>query len=165
MVSSFPQTKCYNVCFSIQSYLAADLHSFMQNTHNMKKITLLLLCIATLGLASCKKDTIINQTTPNRTIIFDRSPNSWKLLSGTTNTYYVDLDASEIDNINVRQEGVLVYISTDGTTTTGYFQIPNSAQRYDYDIYTGYIRVYSYGLPPTTTTRIKVVLIAADNIT
>jgi hypothetical protein len=130
----------------------------------MKKLTLLLLCIASLGLASCEKDTIINQTTPNRTIVFDKSGSSWKLLSGKTDTYYVDLEADEINNINVQDEGVLVYISTNGTQSSGYFQIPNSAQRYDYDIYTGSIRVYSYGLPPTGTTRIKIVLIAADNI-
>ncbi|WP_029284008.1 hypothetical protein [Pedobacter sp. R20-19] len=130
----------------------------------MKKLTILMLCIATLGLASCKKDTIV-QSTPNRTIIFDKPGNAWRLLGGTTNTYFVDLVASEIDNINVQDEGVLVYIATDGTTSTGYFQIPNQAQSYDYDIYTGSIRIYSYGPPPTSTIRIKVVLVAAQNVT
>lgn len=131
----------------------------------MKKLTILMLCIATLGLASCKKDPVINQTTPNRTIIFDKPGNSWRLLAGTTNTYYVDLVANEIDNINVQDEGVLVYIATDGTNATGYFQIPNQSQSYDYDIYTGSIRVYSYGPPPTNTIRIKVVLVASENVT
>ncbi|WP_443938009.1 hypothetical protein [Pedobacter sp. MW01-1-1] len=130
----------------------------------MKKLTLLLLCIATLGLASCKKETII-QTTPNRTIIFDKPGNSWRLLAGQTNTYYVDLVANEIDFINVQDEGVLVYVSTDGINASGYTQIPNQAISYDYDIFEGYIRIYFYGTPPTGTTRIKVVLVAAENIT
>jgi hypothetical protein len=131
----------------------------------MKKLTILMLCIATLGLASCKKETVVEQTTPNRTIIFDKPANSWRLLSGTTNIYYVDLNASEIDNINVQDEGVLVYISTDGVNSSGYFQIPNYNQSYGYDIYPGSIRIYSYGPPPTNTTRIKVVLVAAENVT
>ena len=121
-----------------------------------------MLCIATLGLASCKKDTIINQTTPNRTIIFDKPSNSWVQ---TTNGFYVDLDANEIDFINVQDEGVLVYISTDGVNATGYYQIPNAAANYDYDIYEKKIRVYYYNnVRPTTTTRIKIVLVAAENI-
>lgn len=127
----------------------------------MKRLALLILCIATLGLASCKKEFL----TPNRTIIFDKPSNSWQLLQGTTNTYYVDLQANEIDDFSILNEGVLVYISTDGLNETGYFQIPNSAQNYDYDIFTGYIRVYSYGPPPTNTSRIKVVLVASENIT
>jgi len=129
----------------------------------MKKLTILMLCIATLGLASCKKETIV-ENTPNRTIIFDKPANSWRLLSGTTNTYYVDLVADEIDDINVQDEGVLVYISTDGTNSSGYFQIPNHSQNFDYDIYSGSIRIYT-SAPPTTTIRIKIVLVAAENVT
>jgi len=130
----------------------------------MKKLSLLLLCIATLGLASCKKDTIINQTTPNRTIIFDRSPSSW--IANTGGGFYVDLIADEIDLINLKDEGVLVYIATDGTNATGYYQIPNSVSQYDYEIYQGRIRIYYDGaVRPSSTTRIKVVLIAAENVT
>lgn len=130
----------------------------------MKKLTLLLFCIATLGLASCKKDTIINQTTPNRTIIFDRTSAQWTLNSN--GGFYTDLVASEIDLINLRDEGVLVYIATDGVNETGYYQLPNAVSNFDYEIYEGRIRIYYDGTTrPTSTTRIKVVLIAAENVT
>jgi hypothetical protein len=134
-----------------------------KHTNNMKNFTLTLLCIATLGLASCKKDTIINQTTPNRTIIFDRISSSWIPNPGAG--FYVDLLANEFDLVNLKDEGVLVYIATDGTNATGYFQIPNSVSKYDYEIYQGKIRIYYDGtIRPSSTTRIKVVLIAAKNI-
>jgi hypothetical protein len=129
----------------------------------MKKLTLLLICIASLGLASCKKDTIINQTTPNRTIIFDRTSSSW--IPNTAGGFYVDLVAKEIDFINLKDEGVLVYIATDGVNASGYFQIPNSVSNYDYEIYEGKIRIYYDGnTRPITTTRIKIVLVAAENV-
>ncbi len=160
------------MCFSIQLDLAADLHGFMQNTHNMKKITLLLLCIATLGLASCKKDTIINQTTPNRTIIFNVSANDW-ILSSDKLTYYKTLPVPEIDQINMDNEGVLVYISFDNGAT--YLQMPFV---YDVDAYStsiskGQVEIdiqssdfqSNQPLKPTKNAKVKVVLIAAQNIT
>lgn len=130
----------------------------------MKKLTLLFICIASLGLASCKKDTIINQTTPNRTIIFDRTPSSW--IPNTGGGFYVDLIADEIDLINLKDEGVLVYVATDGVNATGYYQLPNKVSEFDYEVYEGRIRIFYDGATrPNTTTRIKVVLIAAENIT
>ncbi len=130
----------------------------------MKKLTILFICIATLGLASCKKDTIINQTTPNRTIIFDRGSSSW--LPNAGGGFYLDLVADEIDNINVQDEGILVYVATDGTNSSGYFQIPNSVSQYDYEVYNGRIRIYFDGnVRPSNTTRIKIVLVAAENVT
>jgi len=129
----------------------------------MKKLTLLLLCIASLGLASCKKDTIINQTTPNRTIIFDRNAASW--IPNTGGGFYVDLLADEFDLINLKDEGVLVYIATDGVNATGYYQLPNAVSQFDYEIYQGRIRIFYDGnVRPNSTTRIKVVLIAAENV-
>jgi len=130
----------------------------------MKKLTILFICIATLGLASCKKDTIINQTTPNRTIIFDRGSSSW--IPNTGGGFYLDLVADEIDDISVQDEGILVYVATDGTNSSGYFQIPNSVSQYDYEVYNGRIRIYFDGnVRPSNTTRIKIVLVAAENVT
>lgn len=130
----------------------------------MKNLTLLFICIASLGLASCKKDTIINQTTPNRTIIFDRTSASW--ISNTGGGFYVDLIADEIDLINLKDEGVLVYIATDGVNATGYYQLPNAVSNFDYEIYEGRIRIFYDGTTrPSALTRIKVVLIAAENVT
>lgn len=130
----------------------------------MKKLILLFICIASLGLASCKKDTIINQTTPNRTIIFDRTSASW--IPNTGGGFYVDLIADEIDLINLKDEGVLVYIATDGVNATGYYQLPNAVSNFDYEIYEGRIRIFYDGTTrPSSLTRIKVVLIAAENVT
>ncbi|WP_113654050.1 hypothetical protein [Pedobacter namyangjuensis] len=123
----------------------------------MKRITLLLLCIATLGLASCKKDTIINQTTPNRTIVFDINPNRWVLENGA---YYLDLNIPEIDDINFYDEGILVYTATPNYTN--YYQLPYGQM--DYEAHIGGISI-SRATLPTTPIRIKVVLVAAENVT
>lgn len=123
----------------------------------MKKTILLLLCTVTLGLVSCKKDTIINETTPNRTIVFDVNPNEWVLDGGT---YYLDLDIIEIDDINFYDEGILVYMATPNFTN--YYQLPYGD--YDYEAHIGGISI-SKSTPPSTAMRIKVVLVAAENVT
>ena len=121
----------------------------------MKKLTLLLLCIATLGLASCKKDTIINQTTPNRTIVLNVEPT-----------------VPEIDQFSLDNEAVLVYISYDNGAT--YLQMPfvYNVDAYSTVISKGKVEIdiqssdYQATTPvkPTARVRVKVVLIAADNI-
>lgn len=122
----------------------------------MKKLVLLLLCFTTLGLVSCQKDTIINQV-PNRTIVFDMAPNQWVLSNGL---YYLDLKIDEIDDINFYDEGILVYTSTPNFTS--YYQLPYGD--FDYEAHIGGISISST-YRPTTTTRVKVVLIAAENVT
>lgn len=123
----------------------------------MKKLTLLLLCITTLGLVACQKDTYINQTTPNRTIVFDMAPNQWVLSNGV---YYLDLNIPEIDDINFYDEGILVYTSTPNFTS--YYQLPYGD--FDYEAHIGGISISS-SYRPTTTIRVKVVLVAAENVT
>ncbi|MDQ8005952.1 MAG: hypothetical protein REI64_14205 [Pedobacter sp.] len=123
----------------------------------MKRLTLLLLCITTLGLVSCQKDTIINQTTPNRTIVFDMAPNQWVLSNGE---YFLDLNIPELDDINFYDEGVLVYTATPNFTS--YYQLPYGD--FDYEAHIGGISI-SCAYRPTTTIRVKVVLIAAENVT
>ena len=138
----------------------------------MKKLTILFLCIATLGLASCKKDTIINQTTPNRTIVLNVAASSWTL-SSDGYTYYTNLNVPEIDDISINDEAVLVYISFDNGAS--YLQMPFV---YDVDAYS---TVISKGkveidiqsadfqktapVKPTKNAKVKVVLIAAENVT
>lgn len=122
----------------------------------MKKLTILMLCIATLGLASCKKDTII-ENTPNRTIIFDSNPNSWVLQNGK---YYLDLSIDEVDDINFYDEGILVYTATPNYAN--YYQLPYGNM--DYEAHIGGISISRTTLP-TTPIRIKVVLISAENVT
>lgn len=138
----------------------------------MKKLSLLLLCIATLGLASCKKDTIINQTTPNRTIILNVAPTAWTLSSNGL-TYYTILNVPEIDKYALDNEAVLVYISYDNGVS--YLQMPFV---YDIDAYSTVITEkkveidiqssdYQATAPrkPTNNVRVKVVIIAAENVT
>ena len=138
----------------------------------MKKLTILFLCIATLGLASCKKDTIINQTTPNRTIVLNVAPTSWTL-SPNQFTYFTTVNVPEIDDITMNDEGVLVYLSFDNGVT--YLPLP-----FVYDVYS-YSTVISKGkveidiqssdlqnrtpTKPTGNVKVKVVIIAADNVT
>lgn len=74
----------------------------------MKRSLLLLLCIATLGLASCKKETII-QETPNRTFEYTIQPSQWTSNSNGLN-FTAELDIPEIDQITLDDEGVLVYM-------------------------------------------------------
>ncbi|RZL02933.1 MAG: hypothetical protein EOO89_28590, partial [Pedobacter sp.] len=72
----------------------------------MKKLLLLLLCTTTLGLVSCKKDNII-QETPNRTIILNIQPNQW-VRDADGGTITASLGIDEIDELNVDIEGILV---------------------------------------------------------
>ncbi|TCC92287.1 hypothetical protein EZ428_11210 [Pedobacter frigiditerrae] len=138
----------------------------------MKKLTILFLCIATLGLASCKKDTIINQTTPNRTVVLNVASNAWTLSTNGL-TYYTILNVPEIDQFSLDNEAVLVYISYDNGAS--YLQMPFV---YDVDAYS---TVISKGkveidiqssdnqattpIKPSVNVRVKIVLIAADNVT
>lgn len=137
----------------------------------MKKITLLLLCIATLGLASCKKDTIINQTTPNRTIVVNVEPTAWTLSTNKL-TYYTVVNIKEIDKFSLDNEAVLVYISYDNGAT--YLQMPfvYNVDAYSTVISEGKVEIdiqssdYQATTPekPSVRVRVKVVLVAAENI-
>lgn len=139
-----------------------------KHTHNMKKITLLLICIATLGLASCKKDTIV-QTAPNITVVRDVTPNQW-VLSSNGQTYSADLSISAIDQYHLDHEATLVYISYNSGAS--YIQLPfvYNVDSYSYEAYPGglSIDIQSSDLQdrapirPTSNVRIKVVLVASE---
>lgn len=106
----------------------------------MKKLILLLLCTATLGLASCKKDTII-QDTPNRTYNFTIQPNQW-VLSADGYNYTYEWRNSIIDEITVDDEGVLVYASHP-VNSSSYIQLPYTydANAYSYELFVGGIAI------------------------
>lgn len=135
----------------------------------MKKLTLLLLCIATLGLASCEKDTIINQSTPNITVIRDVPSNAWTLSSDKL-TYFTVLNVGAINKYSLENDAILVYISYDNGAT--YLQMPFV---YDVDAYSTVISEGQIELDiqssdnqdvnprkPTGTTRVKIVIVASD---
>ena len=106
----------------------------------MKQSILLLLCIATLGLASCKKDNIYYET-PNRTFNYTVQPNEWVLDASGFN-YTVELDIPEVDQITLDDEGVLVYINHP-VSASSYIQIPSTfdTDAYSYELYNGGVAI------------------------
>lgn len=135
----------------------------------MKQSFLLLLCIATLGLASCKKDTII-QETPNRTFNYTIQPNQW-VLSNDRLTYTAELEIPEFDQIALEDEGVLVYINHP-VNATSYVQLPYTfdTDAYSYEHFDGGIaidiqssdRQAQAPIRPNVAVKAKIVLIPSN---
>lgn len=75
----------------------------------MKKLILLLLCTATLGLVSCKKDTIVDPGLPNQTIETIINAGQWTSLDGGQRLT-TTLNFPEIDAETFRNDGILVYM-------------------------------------------------------
>lgn len=131
----------------------------------MKKLALLLLCVATLGLVSCKKDTIVNQAPNNLTIIKYIEPSAWSLVDDYT--YSVTLQDSRIDKRTYEDDGILVYVSRGNTNF--YEQIPfvYDTQSYSYTVSQGSISIdiqssdFQSAAPvkPNSTMRVKIVLL------
>ncbi len=120
----------------------------------MKKLLFLILCTTTLGLVSCKKDTIINET-PNRTFIYTIQPNDWKFSSDKFN-YTATLDVNEIDDITMDDEAVLVYI-THPINSSSYVQVPFTydVNTYSYELYKGGISIDIQSSDAQATTPVK----------
>jgi hypothetical protein len=107
----------------------------------MKKLLLLLLFTTTLGLVSCKKDTIL-QETPNRTYNFDIQPNQWVLSADGFSYTYEWSRPDAIDQVTVDDEGVLVYL-THPLNTGSYIQLPYvyDVDAYSYELFKGGIAI------------------------
>lgn len=138
----------------------------------MKKLILLLLCTATLGLVSCKKDTIV-QETPNKTILFDITPDKW-VLSQDGFTYTAQYNnLPEIDDFGLTIEGHIVAISFPNYAE--YIQLPYvfATDSYSYSVYKNGIAIdidrsnSNVGTPrkPTSTIRVKLVIVASRDAT
>lgn len=137
----------------------------------MKRSFILLICLVTLGLTSCKKDTII-QETPNRTIIIDIQPNQW-VKSTDGFTYTATLNVPEIDQITVDDEGVLVYlphpVNADSYIALNY---TFDTQAYSYEIFNGGIAIdlqssdfqNAVPTPPTGVLRAKIIILPSRYI-
>lgn len=136
----------------------------------MKKLTLILLCIATLGLASCKKDTIVNETTPNITLYKSIQPNQWVATSDANGSYYyVDLNDPKIEEFE--DDGII--LSFARFSDDGYDALPFTygTDSYSYSSFVGRIRVYLQNsgnrtvLPPRPTAEIgaRIVLVASSS--
>lgn len=132
----------------------------------MKKLTLLLLCVATLGLASCQKETIVNNKPNNLTLIKYIEPNAWTL-SANGFTYDATITDNRIDERTYQNDGVLVYISRGNTTFYEQMPFVYDAQSYSYTVTPGSLSIdiqssdFQEAAPikPTTTMRVKIVLL------
>jgi len=129
----------------------------------MKSLLLLPMLVLGILFTSCKKEEIIQQVQPNRTILFEVKTNAWQYDS-QTKTYFAELPVDEIDNDVNQNSGILVYISSDKVT---YEAIP--------DVFNGSTFVYSYTAgslflevqgadgstinPPSNTVYAKVVIV------
>ncbi|WP_432709473.1 hypothetical protein [Pedobacter sp.] len=132
----------------------------------MKQSFLLLLCIATLGLASCKKENIYYET-PNRTFNYTIQKDEWVLDESVFN-YTVNLNIPELDQVTLDDEGLLVYINHP-INENSYIQVPYTydTEAYSYELYNGGIAIDAQRsgdintapIKPERTIKVKIVLI------
>lgn len=107
----------------------------------MKRTILLLLCVATLGLASCKKETLIDSGLPNQTIETVINANQWKSIeNGTRLTTTINFN--QIDEATFNNDGILVYIYPDNGINE-YRGLPFTfdGQAYSYTVRPGSITI------------------------
>lgn len=148
-----------------------NLHTQITHTQTMKKLLFLIICTTTLGLVSCKKDTVLQPS--NRTIILNIQPNQW-VSADNGGTFTVDLNVPEIDQLNVDIEGILVYIDHP-VNESSYIQLPYvfAGTSYSYEQFNGGIAIdiqraeFATQNPgrPTAPIRVKVVLIPSVDVT
>ncbi|MBC8987810.1 hypothetical protein H9X96_18765 [Pedobacter sp. N36a] len=134
----------------------------------MKKILLLLLCTATLGLASCKKEVIIDPGLPNETIEMTILPGDWTYINDgetlTTTVPFPELDVPTFTN-----DAVHVYIYPDNAVDE-YRPVPFT---YNYEAYSCIVRRGSISVDlestvpgvrpkiPTTKKGLRVVIVTS----
>ena len=131
----------------------------------MKKVSLILLCVATIGMLSCKKETYVSNAN-NLTLIKYIEPSAWAL-SNDGFTYSATIMDNNIDNRTYADDGILVYISRGNANY--YEQIPfvYDAQTYSYTVTPGSISIdiqssdFQEATPikPSSTMRVKIVLL------
>ena len=134
----------------------------------MKQSILLLLCIATLGLASCKKETIVDSGLPNETIETVINASDWQLIEGGTRLT-TKINMPEIDQETFTNDGLMVYIYPDNGINE-YRQLPMTfnGQAYSYSARPGSITIdiqtsTANGTPrrPTAPTGLRVVIVTS----
>ncbi|MBB2151787.1 hypothetical protein [Pedobacter gandavensis] len=80
----------------------------------MKKILLLLLCTATLGLASCKKEVIVDPGLPNETIETVIAPGNWTYINNNE-TLTTTVQFPEIDPATFKNDALIVALYPDNS--------------------------------------------------
>ncbi|WP_316805149.1 hypothetical protein [Pedobacter nototheniae] len=134
----------------------------------MKKLTILMLCIVTLGLASCKKETLVKEQIYARTYNYTLKASDWKRnANGTYSAKYLN---SAFDGITLDDEGVLVYFQHPADAK-GDIQLPYTYNysAYSYEIYNGGITFdvqdtnnLLNSVPPNYDTLVKVVIVPSQ---
>ncbi|MGY3054758.1 hypothetical protein ACVWYG_002967 [Pedobacter sp. UYEF25] len=139
----------------------------------MKKLTILFFCVATLSLASCKKQEVYapDPVLPNKTIITYINPADW-VQDTDGRTLYSILNLSDVlDAATFENDGILVYISRADDNT--YEQIPNvyGLESYSYlvdktkrtlEIDLQRSDSATYPTARTTKTRVKIVFVTSQ---
>ncbi len=136
----------------------------------MKKLTLLLLCIATLGLASCKKDTYITQQLKAKTYNYEIKPADWKF--NANGSYTATWMNKKFDGITLEDEGVMVYFEHP-VTASSFIQLPYTFNysAYSYEIFNGGISFDAQdtnnllnSVAPTYKVLVKVVIVPSEYV-
>lgn len=102
----------------------------------MKKLALLLLCITTLGLVSCKKDTYITQELKAKTYNYEILPSDWKI--NPNGSYTATWNNKKFDGITLEDEGVMVYFEHP-VTASSFIQLPYTFNysTFSYELFNG----------------------------
>ncbi|MNJ97575.1 hypothetical protein D3C87_153260 [compost metagenome] len=134
----------------------------------MKRLALLLLCVATLGLASCKKDTYITQELKAKTYNYEIKSTDWKRnADGSFTATWVN---KKFDGITLDDEGVMVYFEHP-LTTSSFIQLPYTFNysAYSYELYNGGISFdvqdtnnLTNSVPPNYNVFVKVVVVPSE---
>jgi len=135
----------------------------------MKKYLLLLL-ISCVGLASCKKEVLVqDDTLPNLTVLKYVTPSQW-IPSNNGYTLSVDIPVSELDEDTFINDDVSLMISRQDDNTYEKIPFVYDGQAYSYEIRPGFVTLYIQTsgdnvltpITPTTRTRVKIVLITSS---
>lgn len=137
----------------------------------MKKyLTLVVGCVAILGLSSCTKE--YYDVVPNKTFIYTIQPNQWAWEQGVVNQYFHDIDLPELTRYYVEQGIVSVSISMDNEVS--YNTLPATIRGIAFSVnYTaGFVTIYGEDplyedveIPlPNQAIKVKVTLSEADYI-
>ncbi|SEA80798.1 hypothetical protein [Pedobacter hartonius] len=135
----------------------------------MKKYLLLLL-ISCVGLASCKKEVLVqDDTLPNLTVLKYVTPSQW-IPSNNGYTLSVDIPVAELDEDTFENDDVSLMISRQDDNTYEKIPFVYDGQAYSYEIRPGFVTLYIQTsgdniltpITPTTRTRVKIVLITSS---
>lgn len=67
------------------------------------------MCTVTLGLASCKKDTIVQEVIPGTTYYLNIQPSDW--IRNPNGSYSYTWNKSAINNVALESDAIVVYFS------------------------------------------------------